>query len=349
MSEVTETITVEQAKRPFFLGVDVGGTNIKIGLVDDNGSMIVYRSIPTEEPKGPADAFVRVKHVLAEIVSTLGINQDEVKAAGLATPGTMDIPAGMLLEPHNLPHWYNFPVKQTLEDQLGIPVTFVNDANAAAFGEYWIGSGREFCSMVLLTIGTGVGGGIIVNDVLVDGEHSHGSECGHIIIDMNDDAREIPTGQKGHLEAYASGTAIIKRTAEALEVGRQSSLSARIEAGESLSPLMVSQEADQGDELSLEIVLETARYLGIGIVSLMHTIDPGAVVLGGAIDFGGHDTSLGCRFLGRIKEEVQKRAFPVPAEKTVVDFARLGGDAGYLGAAGTARAQFHRDSQKRAQ
>ena len=166
---------------------------------------------------------------------------------------------------------------------------------------------------------------------------------------MNDDARKIPTGQKGHLEAYASGTAIIKRTEEALEAGRQSSLSARIEAGETLSPLMVSQEADQGDELSLEIVLETARYLGIGIVSLMHTIDPGAVVLGGAIDFGGINTELGCRFLGRIKEEVQKRAFPVPAEKTVVDFARLGGDAGYLGAAGTARAQYHRDSLNRAQ
>lgn len=331
---------------PLFFGVDVGGTNIKIGLVDDHGNTVVYRKIPTLETEGPQRYMERSTEVMQEICAELGRPISDVTAIGLATPGTMDIDNGLLLEPHNLPNSYNFPIRDCLAKLTGRPVIYANDANAAAFGEYWLGSGREFRSMILLTLGTGVGGGIIVDDLLIDGEHSHGGELGHIIIDFSENARTIPTGQKGHLEAYASGTAIIKRTAEALagDLKKESSLHIRIDNGEPLSPLMVSQEASRDDSLSLHIVMETARYLGIGIVSLMHTIDPGAVVLGGAIDFGGHETPLGRKFLERVRQEVKARAFPVPAKGTVVDFARLGGDAGYLGAAGKARAVTHRDS-----
>ncbi|RCS40800.1 ROK family protein [Bremerella cremea] len=331
---------------PLFIGVDVGGTNIKIGLVDDLGNTVSYRKIPTIETDGPQRYMERTTEVIQKICQEVNRPLSDITAIGLATPGTMDIEGGMLLEPHNLPNSYNFPIRDCLSQLTGRPVIYANDANAAAFGEYWLGSGKEFRSMILLTLGTGVGGGIIVDDLLIDGEHSHGGELGHIIIDFSENARTIPTGQRGHLEAYASGTAIIKRTHEALagDLKKESSLHRRVENGEPLTPLMVSEEASQGDSLSLHIVLETARYLGIGIVSLMHTIDPGAVVLGGAINFGGHESPLGRQFLERVRQEVKSRAFPVPAEKTVVDFARLGGDAGYLGAAGKARAVTHRDS-----
>lgn len=331
---------------PLFFGVDVGGTNIKIGLVDDLGRTVAYQHIPTNEPEGPQRYMERTNEVLRAMLVEVGRPMDNVSAIGLATPGTMDIEAGMLLEPHNLPHSFNFPIRDCLQQLTGRPVVYANDANAAAFGEYWLGSGREFRSIVMLTLGTGVGGGIIIDDLLIDGEHSHGGELGHIIIDFSENARKIPTGQRGHLEAYASGTAIINRTEEALagDLKKESSLHQRISAGEKLSPLMVAEEGEKGDALSLHITMETARYLGIGIVSLMHTIDPGAVILGGAIDFGGHETPLGRKFLERVQQEVKQRAFPVPAAKTVVDFARLGGDAGYLGAAGKARVAAHRDS-----
>jgi glucokinase len=259
----------------------------------------------------------------------------------------MDVPAGMLLEPHNLGGWRDFPIRDRVSHHAGLPVSFANDANAAAYGEFWVGSGREFKSMVLFTLGTGIGCGVIVGDLLINGENSHGAECGHIIIDCRDDARRCPCGQLGHLEAYASATAVIKRTQEALAAGRKSTLSSRIASGEELSPLMLAQEAEAGDQLSLEIVLETARYIGVGAVTLVHTIDPSGVVLAGAMTFGGHDAPLGRKFLGEVRDEIQRRAFPVLAQRIKVDYASLGSDAGYIGAAGVARLE-HQQTQAHA-
>ena len=146
----------------------------------------------------------------------------------------------------------------------------------------------------------------------------------------------------GHLEAYASATALVKRTREALAAGRPSTLTDRVAGGEEVSGLMLAQEAEKGDQLSLDLILETAMYVGVGAVSLMHTIDPGAVILGGAMNFGGSESALGRRFLERVREEVRRRAFPIPAEKTVIDFAVLAGHAGYIGAAGIARQAYHK-------
>ena len=194
--------------------------------------------------------------------------------------------------------------------------------------------------MVMLTLGTGVGGGIIVGDESIDGDHSHGAECGHIIIDYQDDALVCPCGKPGHLEAYASATGVIARTKTALAGGAQSSLTAKLQAGEELTPRMIADEAQAGDDFCMQIILETSRYLGIGITTLMHVIDPGAVVLGGGMDFGGPEHPLGRKVLEATRAEVRRRAFPVPAEKTLIDFATLHGDAGFIGAAGLARRKF---------
>ncbi|MEE3220264.1 MAG: ROK family protein, partial [Planctomycetota bacterium] len=219
----------------------------------------------------------------------------------------------------------------------GRPVAYANDANAAAYGEFWVGSGSQYPSMILLTLGTGVGGGIIVGDQTIDGVNSHGSECGHIIVDSRDDARMCSCGHRGHLEAYASATGVTRRAQEALDAGRESALREVRSSNIPLTAKQIHAAAEQGDALALEVVLETGRYLGIGITTLLHTIDPAAVVLGGAMDFGGRDNPVGRQFLDRIKEEVARRAFPVIAERIEIDFASLGGDAGYIGAAGVAR------------
>ena len=337
------TTSVGSAKRPLFLGFDVGGTNIKLGLVDDEGRVVAKTHIPTEEENGPQAAVTRARQAVDEMLAGIQLKMSDIAAVGLATPGTMDIPKGMLLQPHNLPHWYEFPIKKCVADAFGIPVSYANDANAAAYGESWVGSGKVYHSIVLLTLGTGVGGGIIIDDLSVDGENSHGSECGHIIVDNSPTARMCGCGQPGHLEAYCSATALVKRAWQELHSrARKTSLSVRVDAGEELTALMVAEEAEKGDGLCGDLILELATWLGLGVVTLMHCIDPGAVILGGAMNFGGHDAPVGAKFIERVRSIVRKHAFPIPAQRTTIDFATLGGDAGFIGAAGIARTDYHR-------
>lgn len=332
-----QTVSRAEAQPPFFVGVDLGGQGIKMGVVDDLGRSLSYLRIPTDTEKGPEDGARRMGEAVLSLVREAGLQLADVAWVGLGSPGTMDVPAGMLLEPHNLPGWYDFPIRDRVSHYCGKPVAFANDANAAAYGEFWVGSGREFHSMVLFTLGTGIGCGIIVGELLIDGENSHGAECGHIIIDCGPQARVCGCGQPGHLEAYASAIGVVKRTQERLDAGAKTSLAQRASQGETLSPLMLAEEAERGDAVSVEIILETARYVGVGAVTLMHTIDPHGVVLGGAMTFGGHETALGRRFLDEVRAEVQRRAFPVLAQRIKIDYASLGGDAGYIGAAGIAR------------
>lgn len=320
-----------------FAGIDLGGTNIKVGVVDDLGRSLIRLGIPTEPEKGPEDAARRMGELMVEAVRRAGLEREAIARVGLGSPGTMDIPAGRLVAPVNLKGWDNFPLRDRVAFWCGLPVTFQNDANAAAFGEYWIGRGRELHSMVLLTLGTGIGCGIIVGGRIIDGQHSHGGECGHIIIDSSDNARMCGCGRRGHLEAYASATAVIERVRDQLEIGRPSSIHGQLTHECKLTPKLLAHEAEQGDALALEMIEETARYLGIGIASLMHTIDPSGVLLGGAMNFGGDETALGRQFLAWVKDEVARRAFPFLTERTAIEFASLGSDAGYIGAAGLAR------------
>jgi glucokinase len=342
MISARPTFVRSEAQPPFFVGVDLGGTNIKIGLVDDLGRTLAYLTVPTAVPEGPEAGGAKTGRHVLKIIKEAGLQPSDVKRIGLGTPGTMDIPAGTFLTPFNLPGWENFPIRDRVAHHCGLPVTFANDAGAAAYGEYWVGSGRGCNSMVLLTLGTGLGGGIIVNDFSIDGEHSHGAECGHIIIDYHDNARVCACGGTGHLEAYVSATAVVKRAKESLQDGAKTSVTARLERGDELTPKLIAEEAETGDAWALDLVMKTAYFLGIGIVSLMHTIDPSGVVLGGAMTFGGHNSPLGRQFLERIREEVRRRAFPIPAQQTTIDYATLGSDAGYIGAAGLARAEHRR-------
>lgn len=337
MAEERELIRLPDARPPFFVGIDLGGTNIKVGLIDDLGRTLSWLTVPTLVERGAEDASERMGEAVHRAITEAGLQASGVAAVGLGSPGTMDIPGGRLMVPANLHGWEYFPIRDRVAHHARLPVVFSNDATAAAYGEFWIGSGRDFHSMVLLTLGTGIGCGIIVGDLLLDGEHSHGGEYGHSIVDCDENARICGCGQPGHFEAYASATAVTKRTREALDARWVSSLSKRIESGEELTPKMVGEEAEKGDALSRHIILQTARYLGIGIVNLMHTIDPNGILIGGAMTFGGHENEIGRLFLQRTREEIQRRAYSILAEKTVIDYATLGGDAGYIGAAGIAR------------
>jgi glucokinase len=324
------------AQPPYYLGVDLGGTNIKAGVVDDSGQPLSFAKILTEAARGPKVGVERICQAARMAVEKAAIDWNEVQAVGLGSPGTMDLPAGMLLFPHNLPGWIDVPIRQMVADALKKPAVLQNDANAAAFGEYWAGAGRHASSLVLFTLGTGIGCGIVVDDHVIQGQHSHGAECGHMVIEITG-ARRCPCGRLGCLEAYASATALVKRAHEALEAGRTSTLAALLARNEELTAREVADAAAAGDALAEDLVLETARYLAVGVVNLMHTIDPDIVALGGAMTFGRDETPLGRRFLEEVRAEVRRRAFPVPAEKTEIAYATLGSDAGFIGAAGCAR------------
>jgi glucokinase len=324
---------------PYYVGIDVGGTNVKVGIVDDSGHSHATASVPTEAERNFDVGLANIERAVQLALAKTAFSLDGARAIGLATPGPMDLPSGMLLDPANLPGWHDIPIRQRVSERFSKPTVLQNDANAAAYGEFWMGAARNAHSLVFWTLGTGIGCGIIIGDSIVTGEHSHGSECGHVIIEM-DGGRRCDTGQYGTLEAYASAKSLVRRCREALDAGRASSLSARIADKQKLTPLLIAEAAEAGDELADELIIETARFLGIGTTTVMHTIDPAMVLFGGAMTFGRNETAVGRRFLQRIKDEVQTRAFPVSAAKTVIDYASLGSTAGYIGAAGCARLKF---------
>jgi glucokinase len=316
---------------PLFVGLDVGGTTMKAGVVDDAGRPLSAVSLPTEAHRGQEFGLVRMCETIRRAVAEAGLGLGQVAAVGVATPGLMDLPAGIILDPPNLKPWRNVPVRQHVRDAFGVPTAFQNDANAAAYGEYWAGAGRGVHSMGLFTLGTGVGGGIILGDRILEGEHSHGAELGHMKIEMTR-PRLCGCGRRGCLEAYASATAVVKRAQEALaEDGGRSALHAVARDRGELTARDVFDAAAAGDGLAARVVEDTAYYLAVGAMNLMHVIDPDMIV------FGGGMIAAGDAFLERIRHHVRELAFPVPAERTRIRYAQLGGDAGFIGAAACGR------------
>jgi glucokinase len=324
-------MTTSHRRPPFFLGIDLGGTNIKAGVVDDDGRAVSHVSIETEAHRGPAVGLDNLEKAGRLALKEAGFGFEAVEAVGLGSPGTMDLETGYLLDPPNLHGWRNVPIRDLLGERFGKPTVLQNDANAAAYGEFWVGAGKGCKSLVLFTLGTGVGGGVIENGRIIQGRHSAGSECGHMIIDHHDTARMCPCGQRGHLEAYASATALVQRAHEGIQAGEQSSLHLRLRAGD-LTARTIADAANAGDAFALKLMDETAYYLAVGAVSVMNVIDPDMII------FGGGMIASGPTFLDTIRADVKRLAFPVPGEKCRVEFAMLGNDAGFIGAAGWARA-----------
>jgi len=305
------------------------------------GRTLAFESIPTCEEAGPQQAVDRMAESAMKLSAKLGVGIPQIGRVGLGSPGTMCLKTGYLLEPPNLPRWHRFPIRDALSKAVGRPVSFVNDANAAAFGEFWIGTGASHQSLIMFTLGTGVGGGVIHEGKLINGVNSFGSECGHMIVDSSPDARLcVWGGGRGELEAYSSASAVAARAQQLANEEVSGPLVQLWKQRGRLSAKDVYLAAKNDDPLACRIIRETAFYLGIGIATAVAVIDPGLVVLGGAMDFGGAECPIGRRFLKAVVAEFRQRAFKNVIEGTRIDFASLGGDAGYIGAAGIAKADF---------
>jgi glucokinase len=317
----------------YYVGVDVGGQTIKAGVVDDRGTPVGDLSItPTESEQGNDHFLAQLCQSVRSSVDEAGLKLKQITAIGVATPGLMDIPAGIMTRPVNMPTLSNVPVREHVQETFQIPTAFQNDANAAAFGEFWAGAGRGTRSLVLFTLGTGIGCGIVWDRKIIEGEHSTGAEVGHIIIQAWG-GRPCGCGNYGHLEAYCSETALRTIMHEALaQRCPPGSPLEQLVATDGLGANALFRAAELGDPEAERIVEDAAYALAVGATNMMHTIDPEMILFG-----GGMSLAAGPAFLDRIRASIQETAFPIPAQKTTIAYAALAEKAGYIGAAGWAR------------
>jgi glucokinase len=310
------------------IGVDIGGTNLVVGAVAEDGSRVVGdHSRPTDPTRG-ADA------VVLDIVEMVRLTQAllqasepgaEVLGLGIGAPGPLDTKNGIVLLTPNL-GWIDMPLRARLSEPLGLRASLDNDANCAVLGECWVGAARDARYVIGITIGTGIGGGIVIDGKLYHGASDSAGEIGHMTIDLN--GRRCSCGAYGHLEAYASGPAIASRATEQIDAGAASLLVSMVDGDlKKVTAQTVYLAAQQGDTLAHDVVRETAHYLAAGLASLLNIFNPDLVVVVGGV------TGAGDRLFDPLRHEVARRAFKPAVQACQIVPGALGGLAGVYGAA----------------
>lgn len=312
----------------YVVAIDIGGTNLVVGSVAEDGSrLLALRSEPTRPEEGPDAVLDRLAGLArATMAETRQLDPEAVLlGVGVGAPGPLDTRTGVIFLTPNL-GWINMPLRQRMADALGLPTTLDNDANCAVYGEWWRGAARGSKHAIGFTIGTGIGGGIIVDGRLYHGATDCAGEFGHMTLDP--EGRHCKCGNYGCLEAYASGPAIALRTIEALESGAESSIVA-MAAGDfaRVTAQTVYDAAHEGDALALEVVRDTARYLGAGVANLVNIFNPEIVVICGGVTLAGE------KLFAPLRQEVARRAFKPAVQHCRIVPGELTGTAGVYGAA----------------
>ncbi len=312
----------------YYLGIDLGGTNIKAGLFDENLNLIKKVSTPTQADTNAENVVERLAALVDDLIEKTGIDRSRIVAGGLGTPGPVNLKEGAVVAAPNLPCFKNTPLREMVSQRLQIPFVMEKDSNAACWGEHVIGAGKGIDNMIFLTLGTGVGGGLIVNGQLVHGNTDSAAEFGHIII--YPDGRLCGCGQRGCVEAYSSANSTVARALEQLQKGRKSNLFQILENGKDLTSKDIYQAAAKGDPLAIEITDGTAKALGLLCVSMLHFSCPKRIVLAGGM------IAAGDMLLDKIRYYFNKYIWSMKKESVEICFATLGEDAGIIGNASLA-------------
>lgn len=307
------------------IGLDVGGTAMKAGLVRRDGEVIVAESLATEASHGVDHVIGRMTKLAQRLTKQAEEMGGRVEALGLGMPGTLSRRDGVVIAPPNLPGWRNVPITKWLSEGCGLRVVLDNDANNAALGEYIRGAGRGVKSMAMLTLGTGVGGGLIFGGRLYRGAHENAGELGHTIIVV--DGRRCGCGQLGCLEAYASATATVARASERISAGEASCLSAQMKQNGQLTTEMIVNAASGGDPLAQSIWDETCRYLAVACLNLQHTASLERIVLAGGMSAAGEALRK------PVLEAISRIGSKMLGDPPEIRLAELGNDAGFIGSA----------------
>jgi glucokinase len=313
------------------VGVDIGGTNTRLALVPAKGGKPVALCLRSTPSLGAQEAVVDgLAALVEEVIETgLGAVSDlggDVLGVGIGTPGPLDLERGIVLDAFNL-GWKDFPLRDSLGDAVGLPTVLDNDANCATWGEYWQGAGRGARSLVGVTLGTGIGGGVILEGKLVHGASASAGELGHMSIDFH--GRRCKCGNYGCLEAYASGPNIAARAREGLEAGAESVLTALVDGDlDRLTAATVFEAILEGDAYAGEVMLETAKILGAGVANIVNVLNPQVVVIVGGVTKAGH------YLFNPLRAEVRRRAFKSAEQACRIVPGELPQTAGVIGAAG---------------
>jgi glucokinase len=308
----------------YVVGIDLGGTNIVVGTVAEDGSELIGLVSEPTLPEQGSDAVVAriVRLARASLAEARG---KTIAGVGIGSPGPLDTARGLVLLTPNL-GWTNFPLRDRITEALGLPATLDNDANCAIFGEWWRGAARGAEHVVGLTIGTGIGGGIVLWGEIYHGASDIAGEIGHMTIDST--GRRCKCGNYGCLEAYASGPAIAARAVEGVEAGADTSLPEYVRGDlRQITAQVVYEAAHDGDEYAREVVHDTAKVLGAGVANIINIFNPQVVVICGGVTLAGDQLFV------PLRSEVKRRAFKPAANACRIVPGELTGTAGVYGAA----------------
>ncbi len=305
------------------IGIDVGGTNVKIALVNDKGNIIYSNSIPTRAEMGYEYTINNMKDAIAELIKETKSDKKSIEGIGFGFPGQIDYKKGVVRLAPNIPGWVEVPIAEIMEKEFGIPTRVDNDVRCAALGELNYGAGIGCENLICITVGTGIGSGLIINGKLVRGASNAAGEIGHIKLDMHGGPL-CGCGDRGCLEAFASGPSIVAMAEEYIKGGKSTKY--RELANPDITPYIVSEAAKQGDPVAKRIFTIVGEYIGIGLASVVNLLNPEKIIIGGGV------AAAGDLLLNPIKENLIKRAMPIAGSAVEIVPAQLGNSAGVIGA-----------------
>jgi glucokinase len=314
-----------ESKR-YAVGVDLGGTNIVFAVTDLKAKALCKLKMPTLAQEGSAAVIGRIAKGVEEVLVRSKVRSSQIQCLGIGSPGPLNARTGVVYDMPNLPGFHNLPLRDLVQGKTGFKSFLENDAKAAALGEKWAGAARGVENMIMLTLGTGIGGAILLKHELYAGADNSAGEFGHMVIDP--DGPLCGCGRRGCLERYASATALVATARQALSGGTPSLLR-KLSGGrpEAVTSLMVHQAVKRGDKLAKKLWAELVDRLGTGIANLINIFNPDCVVLGGGLMLADHDLLL------PLRANVRSKAFAQPARRAKIIAAKLGEDAGVIGAA----------------
>lgn len=324
----------------YIVGVDLGGTNIAAGAMPTDGTReIAMRMTPTLAETGASGVVDRIvqmiEEVIAQTIAETGAEREDFLGVGIGSPGPLDRENGIVIVTPNL-GWRDFPLRDEIAKRVNLKATLDNDANCATLGEWWAGAAKGGRNVVGLTIGTGIGGGLILDGKLYHGASDAAGEIGHTTIDTN--GRRCKCGNYGCLEAYTSGPAIAERAREAIRSDEGSILLAMVNGDASkITAQTVYDASRQGDEIARDVVRDTAHFLGVGISNLINIFNPDTVVIAGGV------TQAGDGLFDPLRAEVKRRAFKPAVDACRIVPGALPLSAGVVGAVATFKAQTFGD------
>lgn len=310
------------------IGIDIGGTNIRIALLSSSGEIMGIRKQPTHAEREVGQILEAIASGIVNLINEHHLRREDIVGVGLGAPGFLSLDSGVIHFSPNLPTVKETPVVSLLERLTGLPVYLENDANAAAIGEHWIGAGQGSRNLLCITLGTGVGSGLILDDTIWHGSNDLAGELGHTTLFL--DGLPCNCGRKGCLEAYISATGIVTRTRLALSGGRSSSLAALLhQENNQLTSVMIYEHAKQGDRLARDLLEETGRYLAVSLGNVLNLLDLETIILGGQVSQASEF------FFSPTINELERRAIRATYYPLKIVPAQLGDHAGIIGAAKT--------------